>query len=184
MTLCWGGGGAPLVWILSPRVGREPSTCLNGPPDWPTDCPRCYGSLCHPSHTCHAPTPTPITEWMSVWRTSDICSPAAKRHVLWAIQCPRVYHVWHKGGAMANFGVLLTNFFGPMCTPVAPLPPHPFSPISSARCVHALVAPYACCPAPWSPTRAPSTQRYAWPCVSCVPTGVVLALACVVAARS
>jgi len=33
--------------------------------------------------------------------------------VLWAVQCPRVYHVWKKMG-MKNFGELLTNFFGPI----------------------------------------------------------------------
>ena len=41
-------------------------------------------------------------------------SQSQHRHVLWAVQCPRVFHVWRKGGMLANFGQLLTNFFGPM----------------------------------------------------------------------
>ena len=36
------------------------------------------------------------------------------RHVLFAVQCPRVYHVWRKASAIQTFADMLTNFFGPM----------------------------------------------------------------------
>jgi AMP deaminase len=35
-------------------------------------------------------------------------------NLLWAVQCPRVYHVWRKAGMMGSFGDLLRNFFGPL----------------------------------------------------------------------
>ena len=41
---------------------------------------------------------------------------ATARHpnVVLAIQLPRVYHVWKKAGAVANFGEMISNFFAPL----------------------------------------------------------------------
>ena len=49
-----------------------------------------------------------LAEWFA--RSPEVDN----RHVLWAVQCPRVYHVWRKSGHCPNFGVMLKNFFGPL----------------------------------------------------------------------
>ena len=40
-----------------------------------------------------------LAEWFDRSRAQ-----VAQPNVLWAVQCPRVFHVWRKMGAMANFG--------------------------------------------------------------------------------
>ena len=50
-----------------------------------------------------------LAEWFDRSRAR-----VAQPNVLWAVQCPRVFHVWRKMGALANFGALLRNFFGPL----------------------------------------------------------------------
>jgi AMP deaminase len=52
-------------------------------------------------------------EWAELGDWFETARPWHK-HVLYAIQFPRVYHVWKKMKAINNFGELLNNFFGPM----------------------------------------------------------------------
>ena len=52
-------------------------------------------------------------EWAELGDWFETTRPWHK-HVLYAIQFPRVYHVWKKMKAISNFGELLNNFFGPM----------------------------------------------------------------------
>lgn len=52
-------------------------------------------------------------EWEELAQWFDSAKPQ-HRHVLFAVQCPRVYHVWRKANAIQTFADLLTNFFGPM----------------------------------------------------------------------
>lgn len=49
-----------------------------------------------------------LAKWVHAHRESTI-----REHLLWAVQLPRVYHVWH-GRRVQSFGELVTNFFGPL----------------------------------------------------------------------
>lgn len=52
-------------------------------------------------------------EWAELADWFESAKPQHK-HVLFAIQFPRVYHVWMGMKAIKTFGELLTNFFGPL----------------------------------------------------------------------
>lgn len=74
-------------------------------------------------------------EWAELAKWFAEAKPEHK-HVLWAVQCPRVYHVWKKMG-MANFGELLKNFFGPLFEATKDPDAHPelAALISQIRCI-------------------------------------------------
>jgi len=50
---------------------------------------------------------TELAEWFAAVKPQH-------RHVLYAIQFPRVYHVWRKAKKVATFADILHNFFGPL----------------------------------------------------------------------
>ena len=50
-------------------------------------------------------------EWLEI---AEWYATARHPHVVLAVQLPRVYHVWRAKGAVANFGEMISNFFGPL----------------------------------------------------------------------
>ena len=50
-------------------------------------------------------------EWHEI---AEWYATARHPHVVLAVQLPRVYHVWKKAGAVANFGEMISNFFAPL----------------------------------------------------------------------
>jgi len=52
-------------------------------------------------------------EWFDLADWFERAKPQ-HRHVLFAIQFPRIYHVWKEAKAVATFAELLHNFFGPL----------------------------------------------------------------------
>ena len=80
-----------------------------------------HPSTCLPNLTTFLPHPA----------ASCPRSQSQHRHVLWAVQCPRVFHVWRKGKMLTNFGQPSETPFHPVrshlaiCSPTPSNPPNP-----------------------------------------------------------